>query len=175
MSKHFDPLADGVDLRKLLDKLYFEEADYRTANLNQPSLMLEVAKYRIQLMRERMRLEAALELIKSKAAYKYRKATRNGKPLTEAGIKEKVAMNKYVHRAQRELDQAVVDEELAKQLFEVFKQRQIAINNIIKANSNAIALELWELEKKASHTKLRESAKVLRGRIDKKYEKESED
>jgi hypothetical protein len=174
MSKSFDPLAANVNVRKLLNELYFAEEDYRTANIKQPSLMLEVAKYRIQLMRERMRIEASVELVRSKAAYKYRKSTRNGKPLTEAGIKEKVAMNKYVHRAQRELDHAIVDEELSKQLFEVFKQRQVAINNIIKANSNNIAKDLWELEKKSSHEKLRAAAKVVRGKYS-KYEKESED
>jgi Na+/phosphate symporter len=174
MSGHFDPLSSNVDVRKLLSKLYFAEEDYRTANLEQPSLMLEVAKYRIQLMRSRMTIETADKLLRSKWAYKYRKKTRNGKPLTEAGIKEKVEMNKYVHRSQRELNQVTVDEELAKQLFEVFKQRQVAINNIIKANSNSIAKDLWELEKGSSHEKLRAAAKAVRGKYS-KYEKESEE
>lgn len=174
MSKHYDPLAKSVDLKLLLNSIYFAEEDVGTANLNQPTLMLGVARYRIQMMRERMRLEAADKLERSKRAYKYRKLTRNGKPLTEAGIKEKVEMNKYVHRIARELGEAVVDEELAKQLFEVFKQRGIAINNIIKANSNAIAKELWQLEKGASSEKLKAAAKALRGKYRQK-EEEDED
>lgn len=172
--KHFDPLGGDVNVRKILDSLYFAEEDVATANIDQPSLMLAVARYRIQCMRERMRIEASNKLIRSKWAYKYRKRTRNGKPYTEAGVKEKVEMNKYVHASQRELDEAIVAEELAKQLFEVFKQRQVAINNIIKANSNAIARELWQLEKGASHQKLRDAAKAVRGKFEKKDEEEED-
>jgi hypothetical protein len=178
MSKRhrFDPLASSVDLKKLLDSIYFAEEDVATANLDQPTLMLAVARYRIQCMRERMRCDSALKLISSQEAYRYRKKTTiNGKALTESGIKEKTGMNKYVHRAQRELDEALVNEELAKQLFEVFKQRAVAINNIIKANSNAIAKELWQLEKGASHAKLRDAAKLVRGKYSKKHEDEEEE
>jgi hypothetical protein len=168
MSKPPNPLAESVDVRKLLRHLYFAEEDYRTANLEQATYQLTAARYRIDKMRERMRLEAALELLRAKWAYKYRKKTRNGKPLTEAAVKEKLAINKFVHSAQRELNESIIEEELAKQLLEVFKQRQIAINNIIKANSNSIAKELWELEKNASHEKLRAAAKTIRGKYGKK-------
>lgn len=177
MSKRhrFDPLASSVDIKKLLDCIYFAEEDVGTANLDQPTLMLAVARYRVQCMRERMRCESAYKLLASQEAFRYRKKTTiNGKPLTEPGIKEKTGMNKYVHRAQRELDEATVTEELAKQLFEVFKQRGVAINNIIKANSNAIAKELWQLEKGASSEKLRAASKALRGKYRQK-EEEDED
>lgn len=173
--KPFDPLAEDVDVRKLLDSIYFAEEDYRTANVKQPNLMLAVARYRIQLMRERMRLEAADSLLRSKWAHKYRKRTLHGKPLTEAGVKEKVGMNKFVHASQRELDHTIVDEELAKQLFEVFKQRQVAINNIVKANSNDIARELWQLEKGASQKRLQEASKIVRGKYKDKYGKDDDD
>jgi hypothetical protein len=174
MKKPFDALADSVDVKKMLSKLYFAEEDYRSANLEQPSLQLMAARYRIQLMRERIRLEAALELVRAKQGWEYRKRTVNGKAITEGGIKEKLGMNKLVHSAQRELDEAIVDEELSKQILEVFKQRQTAINNIIKANSNAIAKELWELEKEGTHKKLKEAAKVVRAKYSKKEDEDEE-
>lgn len=170
--KPFDPLGDNVDVRKLLKSLYFAEEDYQTANLEQPSLMLSVARYRILMMRERMRVEAATELLKARMAHKYRGTTVNGKPRTESAIKEKVGMNKEVYSQQRELNEAIIGEELSKQLFEVFKQRQVAINNIIKARSNDIARDLWALDKGASQEKLKEAARVLRGKLNKHKESE---
>lgn len=173
MKKPYDPLADSVDVRKLLKSLYFAEEDVATANLHQASLMAIAATYRVQCMRDRIRLEAALDLLRSKWAHRYRrKTTVNGKPLTEPGIKEKTGMNKYVHRAQRELDEAIVAEELSKQVLEVFRQRLSAIQTIVKANSNAIAKELWQLEKQGSSEKLRAAAKAVRGKF---KHKESEE
>lgn len=165
MKKPYDALAEDVDVRKLLKNLYFAEEDFSTANLEQPSLQLMAARYRVQCMRERMRLEADLELTRATQGFRYRKKTLHGKPLTEGGVKERLGMNKEVHSKQRELDEAIVTEELSKQLFEVFKQRQVAINNIVKANSNAIAKELYQMEKQGSQEKLRTAAKTLRGKM----------
>jgi hypothetical protein len=174
--KPFDPLAESIDVRKLLNSIYFEEADYATANTDQPKLMLGAARYRIQMMRARITEESALNLVKAKMALKYRQRTLNGKPLTEAAIKEKVTTNKYVHRAESSYNNALVDEELAKQLFEVYKQRGNAISNIIKANSNAIARELWQMESKSQSEKLRAAASSVRQKYGKKkHEEESDD
>ena len=170
----YDPLEENVDVKKLLGKLYFVEEDVATANLEQPKLMYSVCRYRVQLMRTRMQLEARLKLTRAKAAYKYRKIKRDGKALTEAAVREKLDTNTEVTSAEKKLDAAVVDEELSKQLFEVFKQRQIAINNIIKSRSNEVARALWDLEHNAKHERLKDAAKIIRGKYHKDKEEESD-
>lgn len=165
---NYDPLDEKVDLKKILDKLFFSEEDVINANLEQPKLMYAVARYRVQLMRVRMQKEASLKLVRAQAAHKYRKLMRDGKHLTEGAVREKVDSTHDVVKAEHSLDHAVIDEELAKQLFEVFKQRQIAINNIIKAGSNDIAKSLWELENSSKHKRLKDAAAVIKGRYQKK-------
>lgn len=174
MKREYDPLDEAVDIKKLIDAIYFAEEDVASANLEQAKLMYTVARYRVQLMRRRVRAEATMKLVRSRASYKYRKKNRGGRPLTEGAVRDRLSLNSDVLEAEKKLDQVSVDEELAKQLFEVFKQRQGAINNIVKSRGNDIARELWVLEHSSKHKKLKEASRVIRGKYRSK-ESESED
>ena len=172
MKTHFDPLEEKVDVEKLLKNIYFAEEDVYRANLTQAKLQYQVARYRVQRMRRRIRLEHELELLKYKFSILFRKKLGRGKPPTEATVKERVAVKPRVVDLQKQLDKAIIDDDLAKQLFEVFKQRQIAIRNIIEARRTETARSLYQLESQAKHKKLQAASKLLR---EKYKEEEDED
>lgn len=169
---HSNPLDEKVDIRRLLAKIDFVEEDYRNANLEQPKLLYGVVRYRVQKMRSRVQAEMSLKQIRASRSYRLRKT---GKYKTEGAIKDKLDQDESFIRAEKKMNEASFDEELAKQLVEVFKQRGGAIQNIIKANSNEIAGALWKLEHDGKSKKLQDASALLRGKFDKKYNKDSDE
>jgi len=169
---HFDPLAQKVHVRKLIEKIEFTEEDVASANLEQPKLAYAAARYRVQMMRKRMQCESHYKLVRAQWAYKYRKYTQNGKPLTNPAVEEKLDKNKFVHKEAQLVDAALIDEELAKQLFDVFKQRQVAINNVIKSRTNDVARNIWLAEKSSQNDRLKDASRLIRGKYKEKEEDE---
>lgn len=170
----FDPLDEKVDLAKLLGKIYFVEENVNEANLEQAVLQYTASRYRVQCMRRRLQLDTEYELARSKAARDFRKINRDGKTLTEATIREMVERHPEVNELKKKLDEATVNEELAKHLFEVFKQRQSAIKNVVEVQKNNIARELWKLETHSKNEKLKAAAKVIRSKYRREDEEEDE-
>lgn len=152
---------EKIDVKKLLDNIYFAEEDVVRANLKQAKLMFAVSRYHVQAMRKRMQIKTKLDLVSSQYALHYRRRM-EGKP-TEGAIKERYAPK--VYRLVKKLNQALIDEELAKCLYECYKQRQLAIANIFKARNNETARALYKLETESSNKKLRDAAKFARSRF----------
>lgn len=164
-----EDISEKIDVKKLLNEIYFAEEDVAKANINQAKLMFVVSRYRVQTMRKRLQLEAKLELKRAEYSLLYRRKLSGDKTPTEGSIKERVIPK--IYPLVKELHQAEVDEELAKQLYECYKQRQIAIKNIFDARRNETARNLYDLEATAKHKKLRDAAKLAR---DKYREREEE-
>ena len=126
-------LERPVDVVRLIEKLDFEEEDAEGAAREQPSLLLEVARFRVQKMRRRIQSEMAFDTAKARARLKLRAKKSAGAKLTETAISDKVLLRSSVRLALKKSNRAKWEEEFTKLLLEAYRQRKDAIRIIIDA------------------------------------------
>jgi hypothetical protein len=171
------PMDDEIDIRKVLKKIDFVEENVKHANLNQPLLQLEVAKYKVQKFRRRVSLETKFNLERARKAIRFRRSHNEGKTkaITEPALKALLDRDAELYQLQKKVNRAIVEEEFAKQLFEVFKQRQSAIKIVAEFRKLETAKSLIDAEKEMQVEKHKRAVKMLRENYHKQKEDEDGD
>lgn len=159
-------LERDVNVRRLVDKLFFDADNLELAALKQPKLYLEAGKFRAQSALRLSTLRRKLARKMGELAISYRKR-KGGK---ETSIKNAVSQDREVQHYQKQVDEAEVYDEFAKQLVEAYKERLmvIAILTKLKVSEMSSQLRLMQSEdtvkamRKRAH-KTRKAFSMLEG------------
>lgn len=161
-----------VNVRRLLDEIYFTEENVKNANLNQASLQLEAARYFVQMKRERLEKELTLKNLRARKAIRYRKTLReNGKAPTEGTIRERLDRNEDIFLMEAKVNRAIIAEDYARQISDVFKQRQSAI----KVTAELRKLETAGRMLDADKLNVRKRLKDVRNMLSSRYHKDEDE
>ena len=98
MSKTEQFLREQSDITKLVSKLDVDEIDIITAAKEQPGLYIKAARYRVQKMRRRIRMESEFDTVRTDLALRIRakeklNPSKTKKPMTETHLKELLLRN----------------------------------------------------------------------------------
>ena len=137
-------LNQPTNLRKLVDKLEWDEDAFEDAVREQPRLYLEASRYRALKARRQARAKFALTntVAEKKLILRGRKDRAGRKQLTESAVTESAALTEDVKDAQKNLDDAYVQEELAKAIMEAYRQRGQMLKIIADIRSSEVASEI---------------------------------
>ena len=128
-----------IDVKQLISKIDFTEETLAQAHLEQAGLLFAASEYRIQKLRDRLRVDAACSEAETSAAMKLRRTSEE--KLTEAAIKEVVSASKDVVIARRNADEAKVMDEFAKILVDAFHERGSMIKSLVNLVGASAASE----------------------------------
>ena len=157
-------LNEDVDIKQLLDKVAFHEAELIQAAFEQPMLMKAAHQVRVQCMHRRAALENKLNLQISLVGQKYRNV-RNDKGRrenTEGAVKAYAEMRPHISKLRSKLNIAYAKEELAKGLIEVFRDRREMIKTIVLAGK--VSIQEKELALLSGNKQLRSAVRSLMNR-----------
>lgn len=148
-------LLQKVNVNSLLESVYIDEDNLVGAALEQPTLIVQAGRFRVQRMHVRVKLETKLDLQRARVGLRFRRIRDPGgrKEFTEGAVKERIELDPSVKRIRRKLDAAVALEELAKNLIEVFRTRSDSLRVIVQAGK--VSLHARELEIMRGNKKLR--------------------
>lgn len=152
-------LEQPVDIRKLVDKLFFNLDALEIAAQKQPKLFLETGKFRAQTSLKRAAYKRRLARIIGKKSLKIRQ-TRTG--LTETAIKNRLALDNKVQHIQKSLDNYEVYEEFAKNLSEAYKERLMVLLVLAKIRASEISSDLRSAMSEEQVDKMRKKANKVR-------------
>lgn len=128
----------------------------------QPKLFVKAARYRVEKMRERARVGAELDVLKSTIKQQKRnKKDETGKKLPEAALTELMELDPRVQQLRAKSDDAYFWEELGKSILEAFRQRNSAIKIIAEAQQFEAMRESVSIEKDEQNRKLKNKARRL--------------
>lgn len=126
--KRQTPISEVDDL---IERLGFTPESAVEAAVAQPGLYYRAAKYRVSKMHARVDAEARYESIEAAEDLRLRKQSKeSGDKLTEKHFTNLVLTNAKVQEALRVLHEARVEEEVAKELLEAYKQRQYCLRTV---------------------------------------------
>jgi hypothetical protein len=121
---------DKTALKQLLSKLSFAEENLPQATLEQPSLFLDAARYRVQKLRLKIQAKSSYETVWAKSANEIR-TKMSGTKLTKDYIENLVITRPPVIAAKKTLDEAMVSDEWAQLLLEAFRMRSHACKGMV--------------------------------------------
>jgi len=157
-------LMKPVDVRKLIDKLAFDLDDLEVASLEQPRLRLRAGRLQSQMLLRKLELKGKVAAIVGQKSIHIRH--KHGNSYTATAIKNELGYDRDVRHAQRKLDEAEALESYAKDLTECFKERSMALSNLIRLRSSEISSELRAAKGQAEVNELREKARRMRDRLE---------
>lgn len=165
-------LEQRVDLSKLINQVTLREEQLIDAALEQPSLLLDAGKVRVQAFHKRTLYEARLKLEESKAGLRLRRIRdpKGKKEFSEGAVKERIQLQPGVRKVRRQLDKAYAEEEMGKLLSEVFRQRSDSIRVIV--NAGKVSVHAKELEILRTNKKLGRTVQRIRERWEKPEDEE---
>lgn len=157
-------LKEDVDVKQLVEKVAFNEAELISAAFEQPILTKAAHQLRVQCMHRRAALEQKINLRISMIGQKYRNV-RNSKGRrenTEGAVKAYAEMQPSVIKLRKRLNIAYAREELAKGLIDVFRTRKDMIRVIVDAGR--VSVQEKELALLTGNKKLRSAVRNLMNR-----------
>lgn len=157
-------LSQPVNVFKLIDRLAFDLDDLETAALDQPRLRLRAGRLQVQMMLRKLELKRDLAAMIGQKSIAIRH--KHGNNYTATAIKNELGYNHHVKRAQKKLDEAEALESYASDLTECFKDRSMALSNLIKLRSSEVSSELRSVKGRAEVDALREKARRMRDRYE---------
>jgi hypothetical protein len=133
-------LEQVVDVEQLIASVPLNEDQLIEAALQQPNLVLDAGKLRIQKFHKRTMLETRLSSAKADAGLRLRRIRDVGgrKEFTEGAVKERIELNPKVRKLRQRIDLVAAEEEMGKLLQEVFRTRSDAIRNIVAAGKVSV-------------------------------------
>ena len=157
-------ISEKVDLAELIEKIPFDGSELIEAALEQPVLHKEAAKLRVQCMHRVKALESKLALKQSEIGQRYRRIRdpQGKKTNTEGAVKAYIEQQPIIQKLRAKLNLAIVKEEMAKQLLDVYKSRKDVIRIII--DSGKISLQAKEIALLKGNEKLRSVVRHLSNR-----------
>lgn len=130
------------DLDTLLEKLEFGDETISDAVLEQASLYMASADYRIEQMRKRMRKELHFDRIRAHYALEIRNNHQGKKTLTEAHIKEQLEEIDEYLKVRKELEELEVAEKWAELLVRAYEMRRDALKMYVQMTGGERELQL---------------------------------
>jgi hypothetical protein len=152
-------LEKSVDVKRLVDKLFFSADDLETAALKQPTLYLEAGRFRAQSSLELSRLKRKLAKTLGVKGLKIR---HNSKGLTETAIKSRLSTSHTIQDLQKRVDDFGIYEEFAKQLTESYKERLMVIAILSRLKASEISSELRHVKNAEQVDSMRKRAHKVR-------------
>lgn len=167
MSKQLKQILERpVNLRGLIDKIAFEPETLEDAALEQPGLYLEASRYRTLKMRKRLAKELERDKVKAEVGLTQRRKKKEGERQTESAIKDIAALDPSFVLAQKALDQSEVEEELAKGLLEVFRQRLKVIEVLKDIRISEASPLIKKVRQEMASSHMRRAAEKARERYE---------
>ena len=155
-------LDEGVDLKKLLEEVSFDLDNFEQANLMQPRLYLQAAKYYTWAVLQKGRTDFALEVRSAELALQLREKLEK---VTETRIAQELTTDKEIQTLRKKVYLAKTADVWAKQLLEVYSHRLQVLGNITKIRTGEMSNELRSMKEKAAVKELRTRTEKLRRRI----------
>jgi hypothetical protein len=157
-------ISEEVDVNYILEKITFGDHALIEAALEQPKLMREVTTLRVQCMHKRAAIESRISLESSLLSQRFRKIRNSSgkRENTEGAVKAYVETQPLIIKLRKRLNDAFAQEELAKGLVDVYKQRKDVIRIIVDAGK--ISLQAQEIELLKGSKKLRSVVRDLASR-----------
>jgi hypothetical protein len=152
-------LEKPVEVKKLIDNLFFNADDLEDAALHQPGLRLKSGKFRAQTMMRLKNLQRKLGRISAEKSLDIRHR-KSG--LTETAIKGRLSLDKDVQSAQRKADYADVYDEFAKQLVEAAKERGMVIAILIRLRASETSSEVRSVKNSEESERMHHRAHKVR-------------
>jgi len=131
MSTNSELSTDKINLRELMEAMEFTEAGLADAMVQQASLLLKASKYRVQKMRERMKVETDLNQVRTKTALLIR-AQESETKITEKYIEAATEQSPDVIAAQKGFNEARALEEWSKLLLDSFQMRGSMLKALVQ-------------------------------------------
>jgi|HubBroStandDraft_2_1064218.scaffolds.fasta_scaffold658510_1 hypothetical protein len=156
-------LEKPVDVKSLVDKLFFSADDLETAALKQPKLYLEAGRFRAQSALESARLKRKLF---KESGIRSLKIRRNSDAKTEGAVKSKLSQSSTIQNLQKRVDQCEVYEEFAKQLVESYKERLMVVAILARLKASEISSELRHVKNAEQVDSMRKRAHKVRKSFD---------
>lgn len=152
-----------VDIPRLIRKIDITDEDPVSAAAEQPSLFLEVARYRVQLMRNRTQVGLESKKLRAKAKIHAReKKKRHGNAFTEKSIDDHIEMIPEIRKMEREFEKKFRHEEFAKLFLDAYRMREKAVKVIIDARRYEADTYARDEKEKEGERMTRKIAKEVR-------------
>lgn len=148
--------------QKLIDSLRIVSEDIKQEAMDQPTLFLAAARYRVDMMRKRAKAGAELEAKKARLTVAIRnKKNEKGEKMTEGTLKATIEKNEVVMAMRDASDRAYEDEEFAKLLVEAYRQRRDSIRIVADMQAYEGMREGAEVERIEQNKLLHAEARKL--------------
>lgn len=163
-----EQLETPVDVKRLIDRLPFDLDNLEQANVENPRLFLEAARYQTWAVLEKGRADVKLETKEAElyVDFKDRKVEKQ----TDKELVAKVASAPDVIKLKQRVYLAKASEVWAKQLVEAYNHRQQVLNNITKIRTAEVSNALRAVKEKAAMSTVRQEAERMRRRYDQEQE-----
>lgn len=157
-------ISEEVDISKLLSKITFSDNELIEAAMEQPSLLAEAIKLRVQCMHKRSVVDSKIALETSLLSQRFRRirSPEGKRENTEGAVKAYVETQPIIIKLRKRLNRAFAEEELAKGLVDVYRTRKDVIRIII--DSGKISLQAQEIALLKGSSRLRSVVKDLASR-----------
>lgn len=152
-------LERPVDVKRLVDKLFFRADDLETAALKQPTLYLESGRFRAQSTLEFKRLKRKLE---TEVGIRSLKIRQQSDVKTEGAVKSRLSKSHTIKSLQERVDKAEVYEEFAKQLTESYKERLMVLAILSRLKASEISSEIRKVRNAETVDSMRKRANNVR-------------
>jgi len=152
-------LERAVDVKRLVDKLFFDIDDLETAALKQPTLYLESGRFRAQVSLSLASYKRKLSRLTGKKSMRVRKHSDN---LTETAIKTQLSMDSEIQSLQKKLDDYQVYEGFSKDLMEAYKERIMVIAILSRLRASEMNSELRHAQSEDEVERIRKRASKVR-------------
>lgn len=161
-------LETPVDIKKLVDKLFFAPDALERAALSQPKYQFEVGRLRTQMYLNKSSLRRKLSRLNGKKGLKLRQ---KHDLKTEGAVKERLTLDPEIREAQRAYDRAEAYDLAIEDLREAYKERNMVIGFITKLRTAEMMATLGRVRGEEATEKLRKRADSVR----KKFKELDED
>lgn len=153
-------ISKPVDVKRLIDKLGFDLDGLEEAAMDQPRLRLKAGRLKVQMILHKAQLKRHLSAVIGKKSIHIRR--KHGNSYTATAIRNELGYDKDVRRAQKQFDIADALETFATDLTESYKERSMALLNLVKLRNSEVASELRAVKGRAEVEGLLSKAKKLR-------------
>ena len=164
-------LERPVKLSDLVEKLALDEDSFEEEVREQPKLFLEASRYRAMKMRKRATASFMYDRAMAEVKLEGRKLKddKGKKKLTEGALSDRALLSDNAHKYRTDMDEAYLDEELAKGLVEAWRQRGQMLKIISDIRCSEVGSEIRSVRENLIRDDMKRNSQSLRERVDRKY------
>lgn len=148
-------LEKPVDVKKLVDRLFFAIDNLEEAAILQPKYYLESGRFKAQTALQLASYKRKYSRLLGKKSLRIRKKESG---LKEGEVKAYLSVDPELQALQKKIDQADVYEDFAKQLVEAYKERLMVLAVLARLRASEINSELRQVKSEDDVRRLRKRA-----------------